>query len=160
MDSHGVGGSAYGTTWSESWWSVAEKAQLVNLRSENSKMVVLGSSLGWQCFLGHFHLNFSTCTLGRFSGNQRSSRPRILCSFPSLLGMLLVVALLSADPGIGYELLPSHVREARRVAEVFAPKAPVSFRCEDALEADLEDAELVWLNSYAWPVEIKQSFGL
>lgn len=63
MESASSKGTAYGTTWTESWFSFAEKAQLaVSERDGERKMVVLGSSLGWQCFLGLLHLNYTSCS--------------------------------------------------------------------------------------------------
>ena len=41
-------------------------------------------------------------------------------------------------PCIGYEILESQVAEAQRVADKF--ELEVSFRCQDALEADISDA--------------------
>ncbi|CAK9071299.1 UDP-N-acetylglucosamine--peptide N-acetylglucosaminyltransferase 110 kDa subunit [Durusdinium trenchii] len=117
MESASSKGTAYGTTWTESWFSFAEKAQLaVSERDGERKMVVLGSSLGWQCFLGLLHLNYTSC--------------------------------------VGYEILPSQVEEAQHLAQSWSLN--ITFHCQDALEANLEDAELVWLNSYAWPSEVKQ----
>ena len=111
-------GTAYGTTWAQSWWDLAHRAELAWRPGEGDRMVVLGSSLGWQCFLGHLHLRYPEC--------------------------------------IGYELLASQVRESRRLAREFQLQASVSFHCQDALEAELSGA-LIWLNSYAWPMEVKEA---
>lgn len=47
------------------------------------------------------------------------------------------------------------MEEAQHLAQSWSLN--ITFHCQDALEANLEDAELVWLNSYAWPSEVKQS---
>ena len=52
--------TAYGTTWCESWWRLADQANLY-AKGPAERMVVLGSSLGWQCFLGHLHLGYASC---------------------------------------------------------------------------------------------------
>ena len=108
--------TAYGTTWLESWWHLADQAKLY--ADDVASMVVLGSSLGWQCFLGHLHLGYASC--------------------------------------VGYEILKSQVAESQQLAEDFGLQNAISFRCQDALTAQIRGAKLVWLNTYAWPTEVKQ----
>ena len=108
--------TAYGTTWLESWWHLADQAKLH--ADDVASMVVLGSSLGWQCFLGHLHLGYASC--------------------------------------VGYEILESQVAESQQLAEDLGLHNAISFRCQDALTAEIRSAKLVWLNSYAWPAEVKQ----
>eukprot|EP00435_Cladocopium_sp_Y103_P052664 s2759_g16.t1 len=108
--------TAYGTTWLESWWRLADQAKLY--ANDAASMVVLGSSLGWQCFLGHLHLGYASC--------------------------------------VGYEILKSQVAESQQLAEDFGLQNAISFRCQDALTAEVRGAKLVWLNTYAWPAEVKQ----
>lgn len=108
--------TAYGTTWLESWWKLAQKADLY--AHDAACMVVLGSSIGWQCFLGHLHLGYASC--------------------------------------IGYEILTSQVADSRHLARTFGLEEHVTFHCKDAMMADVSEANLVWLNIYAWPIDVKQ----
>eukprot|EP00438_Fugacium_kawagutii_P025887 Skav233697 [mRNA] locus=scaffold1927:336348:338006:+ [translate_table: standard] len=109
--------TAYGTTWMESWFHLADQAELY-AQAGPASMVVLGSSLGWQCFLGHLHLGYACC--------------------------------------IGYEILKSQVAESQQLAQDFGLEQNIRFLCEDAMAADISSAKLLWLNTYAWPADVKQ----
>ncbi|CAE7316931.1 Ogt [Symbiodinium natans] len=110
--------TAYGSTWIESFCHLADAGSLYCTGTAPQQMVVFGSSIGWQCFLGHLHLGYAPCR--------------------------------------GFEILASQVQAAQRLAEELGLEDGVEFRCQDALEADVSEAGLVWLNTYAWPAEVKQ----
>ncbi|CAE7228012.1 unnamed protein product [Symbiodinium pilosum] len=64
----------------------------------------------------------------------------------------------SAHVGNMYaHILEDFLQEAsQQLAEEFGLVGSVEFRCQDALEADVSQAGLVWLNTYAWPADLKQ----
>ncbi|OLQ15514.1 UDP-N-acetylglucosamine--peptide N-acetylglucosaminyltransferase 110 kDa subunit [Symbiodinium microadriaticum] len=57
--SNGRDQTAYGSTWFESWCQLVDAGALHCTASAPQQMVVFGSSIGWQCFLGHLHLGHS-----------------------------------------------------------------------------------------------------
>lgn len=118
IDTKGCDELAYGTTWLESWRNLACVCGLSAAETSHPTMVVLGSSLGSQCFLGHLDLGFASCE--------------------------------------GYELLESQVSASTKVAKEFCLNA-VKFHCQDALDANIRSAGLVWLNTYAWSSKLKDS---
>ncbi|CAE7834935.1 unnamed protein product, partial [Symbiodinium sp. KB8] len=59
-------------------------------------------------------------------------------------------------PCVGFEVLASQVSAAQRVSQELGLDDSVQFLCQDALEANVSEAGLVWLNTYAWPADIKR----
>lgn len=118
IDTKGCDELAYGTTWLESWRNLACVCGLSAAETTHPTMVVLGSSLGLQCFSGHLDLGYASCE--------------------------------------GYELLESQVSASIKVANEFCLNA-VKFYCQDALDANISSAGLVWLNTYAWSSKLKDS---
>eukprot|EP00931_Biecheleriopsis_adriatica_P069079 TRINITY_DN42967_c0_g1_i1.p1 TRINITY_DN42967_c0_g1~~TRINITY_DN42967_c0_g1_i1.p1 ORF type:complete len:562 (-),score=101.94 TRINITY_DN42967_c0_g1_i1:155-1750(-) len=111
------GETAYGTTWLDAWVDMVHACHLHAAETGCVSMVVFGSSLGMQCFLGRLLLGYSSC--------------------------------------VGYDLLESEVAASRDIASRFDISA-VEFHCQNALEADIGSAGLLWLNAYAWSPESKE----
>jgi len=117
LETKGRSQAAYGSTYYESWKKLTSGTFLSASETQSNRMVVFGSSLGWQCFLGRIEL-----------GYQRVE---------------------------GYEILESQVKLARDVALEFGLTNDILFHTQDALSADVSGSGLIWLNTYAWPLEAK-----
>eukprot|EP00466_Bigelowiella_natans_P004818 jgi/Bigna1/135042/aug1.27_g9750 len=99
------------------------------LQCNGVDLVVLGSSLGWQCFFG----NLWMMDFGEEGKEEEKGGGRC----------------------VGYEILGSQVSTAQKVAEKFGLKDSITFVQEDARKADFSNAKLIWLNTYAWPQDVE-----
>mmetsp|Transcript_13484 Transcript_13484/g.33064 ORF Transcript_13484/g.33064 Transcript_13484/m.33064 type:complete len:305 (-) Transcript_13484:213-1127(-) len=110
---------AYGSTFLDEHMTMSEGFVLSEVDKEK-KMLVFGSSIGWQCFFGHYALGISKCE--------------------------------------GFELMETQVDTAKKVSQEFGISSrQIEFLNQDALESDVSTAGLVWLNTFAWEQEVKES---